>query len=78
MTSAESLETAIKRGGGIVAFAKALGVTHQAVSAWRKRGHVPFDKATRIEVLFGVLREQLLSERNAAAYRTPSAAGDVL
>ena len=76
MTSAEALESAIKRGGGIVAFARTLGVTHQAVTAWRKRGHVPFDRAARIEVLYGVLREGLLSPRNAEAYLTPVAGVD--
>ena len=45
-TAPAALESAIKRAGGILAFARDLGVTHQAVSAWRKRGHVPFDRAT--------------------------------
>lgn len=77
-TSREAIETAIKRAGGIIAFARGLGVTHQAVSAWRKRGYAPFDRAARIETLWGVPRETLVSERVAAAYLTPVAGGDVL
>lgn len=76
-TAPAALESAIKRAGGILAFARDLGVTHQAVSAWRKRGHVPFDRATTIEVKYGIPRETLLSERLAAAYRIPQSV-DVL
>lgn len=66
-----ALEAAIKRGGGIITFSKSLFVTHQAVSAWRKRGHVPFDKAARIEVLYGVPRQTLVSQRIADAFLMP-------
>ena len=71
----ESIESAIKRAGGIVAFARFHNVTHQAVSLWRKRGFMPFDRATDTEVGFGVPRETLVDERTAAAYLTPPSGG---
>ncbi|MDE2107082.1 MAG: helix-turn-helix domain-containing protein [Patescibacteria group bacterium] len=57
----EHLEQAIAAAPGIVAFAKALGVTHQAVSAWRKKGHVSLVRAAQIETLYGVSFRLLVS-----------------
>jgi hypothetical protein len=48
-----TLNRAIQAGGGIISFAKAMGVTHQAVYHWKKRGYVPFDKAAKVQHLFG-------------------------
>ena len=36
-----ALDRAVELGGGIVRFARAMNVTHQAVYNWRRRGWVP-------------------------------------
>ena len=64
-----ALELAISRAGGIIAFSRALGVTHQAVSAWRKRCHVPPHRALAIEALFGVDRFSLIQPELSLAFR---------
>lgn len=71
----KELERAITLGGGIVAFASAMGVTHQAVSAWRKKGHVPIARALEIEQKFGVPTEGLVSEGLAYGLATCRADG---
>lgn len=65
----EALELAIRRAGGIIAFSRALGVTHQAVSAWRKRCHVPPHRALAIEALFGVDRFSLIQPELSLVFR---------
>lgn len=74
----EALETAISRGGGIIKFAAAMGVKHQAVSMWRKKNCVPFVRAAKIEALYGVPREDLVDPEQAAAYLMPPVAQDLL
>lgn len=49
-----SIKEAVQRGGGIVKFAKAMGISHQAVYHWYRRGWVPLNRAVAIETLFGV------------------------
>ena len=56
-----ALDLAIERGGGIVKFTKAMGVTHQAIYAWRKRGWVPPERAVVIEAIFGIDRSKLMN-----------------
>lgn len=58
------LREAINRAGGIVAFSAMLGLTHQAVYAWFRRGAVPLHKALLIETFTGVDRIHLLSARD--------------
>ena len=70
----EALEVAIARGGGIIAFAKAMGVTHQAVTSWRKKARVPLPRAMMIEHLYGVGREHVIDPVIAEALMAPSAA----
>jgi hypothetical protein len=48
-----TLNRAIQAGGGVISFARAMGVTHQAVYHWKKRGYVPFDKAAKVQKLYG-------------------------
>lgn len=67
----EAIEIAIDRGGGIVRFAKALGVTHQAVYSWKKRGWAPADKALVMESLFSVPRADTMDPRLAAVFAAP-------
>jgi hypothetical protein len=74
-----ALEDAIVRAGGIVRFAKAMGVTLQAVTLWRKQRYVPLTRAVEIERLFNVPRETLVPADVAAALATPrSPSSDVL
>lgn len=61
-----ALNTAIANGGGIVAFAKSLDVSNAAVTAWRKKGHVPFPRAFEIEDKFGVPAIEVMSREFAA------------
>lgn len=67
----QAIETAVDRGGGIVRFAKALGVTHQAVYSWKKRGWAPADKALIMETLFSVPRADTMDPRLAAVFAAP-------
>lgn len=49
-----AIKEAVQRGGGIVRFARAMGISHQAVYHWYRRGWVPLNRAVAIEALFGV------------------------
>jgi hypothetical protein len=62
----ETLNRAIATGGGAMAFARAMGVSHQAVYHWKKRGYVPFDKAAKVQALFGEPMLDLVREDVAA------------
>lgn len=77
MTDLESrraaLDNAIAKAGGVFAFRAALGVTHQAVYAWKKRGSVPLERAAVIEALYGVPRCAILEPRIARALETSTA-----
>lgn len=66
-----ALETAIKRAGGISKCAKALGISLQAISMWRKNNTVPFERALQIEQLWGVPRESMILPRYAEVILTP-------
>lgn len=65
-----ALREAIDRGGGILAFAEALGVTHQAVYSWFRKGGVPLERAIAIEALTRVPRAQLIRPSLARALET--------
>lgn len=74
-----ALETAIVRAGGIVKFAKAMGVTLQAVTLWRGQHYVPLKRAVEIERLYSVPREDLVAADVAEALTTPrSQSSDVI
>ena len=62
-TRVAALDDAIARGGGIVKFSRALGVTHQAVYDWRKRGWVPLERAVVIASIFKIERDSLIDPR---------------
>lgn len=57
------VQRAIKAAGSQKSMAMALGVTQQAVSAWREQGFVPASRAKEIEVLYGVPRAELISPK---------------
>jgi hypothetical protein len=58
----DALNRAIQAGGGVISFAKTMEVTHQAVYHWKKRGYVPFDKAAKVQNLFGEPMMNLVRE----------------
>lgn len=68
-----ALDEAIKRGGGIVAFARRIGITHQAVYHWKKRGWTPLGRALVIEASFSIDRNLLMEPRLAQALAVPNA-----
>jgi len=61
-----TLDRAIQAGGGMMSFSRTMGVTHQAVYHWKKRGYVPFDKAAKVQKLFGEPMLNLVREDVAA------------
>ena len=74
-----ALEDAIARAGGIVRFAKSMGVSLQAVTLWRKQRYVPLQRAVLIEQLYHTPREALVPDDVAAALASPrSASSDLL
>lgn len=68
-----ALDEAVKRGGGIVAFARRMGVSHQAVYHWKKMGWTPLLRALAIEAMFGIDRNLLMEPGIVHALATPSA-----
>lgn|GEM_PF-6574853 len=50
----EILNAAIRDNGGIIAFAQDMGVSHQVIYQWKKRGYVPMDRALIIQNKYGV------------------------
>lgn len=73
-----AIDLAIERGGGIMRFAKRMGISHQAIYAWRKRGWAPLEKAIVIEAVFGIPREDTMSPDLIRALNTPSAGSELL
>jgi transposase-like protein len=74
----DAINRAIAKGGGIVRFARSMGVSHQAVYAWKRRGWVPVEKAVVIEAVYGVPRDDLMSPDLVRALAAPSASADLL
>ena len=68
-----ALDEAIKRGGGIVAFARRMGVTHQAIYHWRGRSWAPIERALAVEAIFGIDRNRLMEPSLAQALSAPTA-----
>ena len=72
-----ALREAIDKAGGIVKFAAAVGVTHQAVYAWFRKGWMPLERAVVVERLTGVDR-LLLVKPSIAQALDAAAINDVL
>lgn len=51
-----AIREAASKAGGVIALAKAMGVTHQAVYYWLQKGFVPPARAVVMEALYGVDR----------------------
>lgn len=48
------IDEAITKAGSISALARHLGVSHQVVNRWQKRGFVPPKRAVELEAKYGV------------------------
>lgn len=68
-----AIDLAITRGNGIVRFAKSMGVSHQAIYAWKRRGWVPIEKAVVLEAIFGIPRDDVMNPDLVRAVNTPAA-----
>lgn len=73
-----AIDLAIERGGGILKFCKRMGVSHQAVYAWKSRGWAPVEKAIILEAVFAIPRSDLMNPDLMRALNTPSASADLL
>ena len=60
------IKRAIELAGGANALATKLGVTHQAIYTWVRRGWVPAQRALQIEGIFDVPRGDLFKPELAA------------
>lgn len=58
-----ALEEAIKKAGSSAEMARRLGVTYQAVLAWKRNGFMPARRAQQVELEYGVNRQDLISPR---------------
>ena len=74
----DAITDVIARAGGIVQFCSIVGISHQAVYSWKRRGAVPPDKALVIETLFGTPREMLLKPQLLALMEPAQTAADVI
>jgi len=55
------IKRAVEQAGGAAKLGAALGVSHQAVYVWIRRGWVPNDRAVQIEQLYSIPRADLLN-----------------
>ena len=65
------IKQATEVAGGACALAHALGVTHQAVYTWAKRGWVPMQRALQIEHMYNIPRTELLKPELVAVFIKP-------
>lgn len=72
----DCLNEAIKRAGGILAFSRSLGISHQVVYQWKRLGYVPAARAIVIESKYGIpLRKMLRFELAEALSQTSQGGG---
>jgi DNA-binding transcriptional regulator YdaS (Cro superfamily) len=62
------IKKAIEMAGGANQLALKLGVTHQAVYVWLRKGWVPSQRALQIEHLFDIPRAELFKPELAALF----------
>lgn len=55
------LVRAVKFAGGATAFSRAVGVSHQAVYQWLRRGWLTPKRAEQVSLLYGVPAAELLN-----------------
>lgn len=73
-----AIDLAIERGGGIVKFCRRMGVTHQAVYAWKRRGWAPLEKAIVLEAVFAIPRADFMNPDLVRTLNTPAASAELL
>lgn len=66
------IDRAVEMADGAVPLAAKLGVTHQAVFQWIKRGWAPLQRAIQIEGIYGVPRRELLKPELVEALEAPA------
>jgi len=57
------IEKAIEEAGGQFSLAEQLGVSQQVISAWKRKGWVPFNRITEISSQYGVLPINLINPK---------------
>lgn len=62
------IQRAIDIAGGANQLAEKLGVSHQAVYVWLRKGWVPAQRALEIEKLFDIPRAELFKPALAALF----------
>jgi DNA-binding transcriptional regulator YdaS (Cro superfamily) len=67
------IKRAIEMAGGACALAYKLGVTHQAIYTWAKRGWVPMQRALEIETEYRIPRTELLKPDLVAVFTAHAA-----
>lgn len=73
------IDRAVEMAEGAVPLAAKLGVSHQAVFQWVKRGWVPLARAIEIESIYGIPRRTLLKPELVEALEAPAdAATDLI
>jgi DNA-binding transcriptional regulator YdaS (Cro superfamily) len=60
------IKKAVDLAGGANALALKLGVTHQAIYVWMRKGWVPAQRALQIEHLFDIPRVELFKPELSA------------
>ena len=68
------IDKAVELATGAVQLAARLGVSHQAVFQWIKRGWVPLSRAIEIEGIYGIPRHELLKPELVEALHAPTPA----
>lgn len=53
----------VAAAGSQQALALQLGVTQQAVSLWLQQGYVPLMRTLRLEMIYGISRQRLISPK---------------
>jgi hypothetical protein len=61
------ISDAVEKAGGAVVLGKKLGITHQAIYLWVRRGYAPVERAIQLEKLSGVARHLLINPKLVSA-----------
>ncbi len=62
------IKRAVEQAGGAAKLGTTLGVSHQAIYVWVKRGWAPNDRAVQIENLYAIPRAELVNPKLAALF----------
>ena len=66
-TRIAAINKAIDTAGGIVLFTRDMGLRHQAVYGWKKRGYAPLERALEMEKRYGVSAASMVKPSIASA-----------